>query len=514
MKTREKIFAIGFLMLFASLNINAQEVVKKICSDKYTVTVEEAMIEDGAVILDMDFYIPAESIGDCESVNFTPVLEKADRSLTLQTLSICGVNKFNAQDCYSPYYGFGCNKNQYNPYKVQNYPSEDQYVHYEIAVDLQPWMEGSKLIINAKKCICPCGTEDLGSDYICDVPMYGNPLDANPVWAPLDIDNDGRCYANQDKGEGSIYIKGKDLMHEKVKIFFPVNVTKRVDSYFENADAIAKIQRLDQDKFDVESVKIEGVASPEASVKYNQGLSDRRAVTLEKIVKAKTDFPASIYTTKGIGEYWDDVKETVANSQEAVYADNREALNSCVNGAQELDAKEASLKKIAKGAPYRELYKNVYPRSRFSFCDVAYKVRHFTPEEVLQYMNSRPELICVGEYYRTLQTLEACGEKYNEVLGVALKEYPDCPELNYLAGKCAYERGDYAAAAAYLNKAKDLPIVQNDLGCVNVKTNSPDNAENNFRKAQKGNVPQADENLRVVKKLRFNDKYFGVETAE
>ena len=53
MKTREKIFAVGLLMLFASLNINAQEVEKRICSDKYSVTIEEAMVQDGAVILDM-----------------------------------------------------------------------------------------------------------------------------------------------------------------------------------------------------------------------------------------------------------------------------------------------------------------------------------------------------------------------------------------------------------------------------------------------------------------------------
>jgi|GEM_PF-774864 len=516
MKTREKIFAVGLLMLFASLNINAQEVEKRICSDKYSVTIEEAMVQDGAVILDMDFYIPAGSIGDCESINFTPVIknEQADRSLTLQTLSVCGVSKYNAKDCYS--FNTECNSRttKYNPYKVQNYPAEDQYVHYELAVDVQPWMIGSKLMLNTKKCICPCGTEDLGEDYLCDIPMYSKPMDINPVWAPLDIDDDGRCYANQDKGEGSIYIKGNDFMHEKVKIFFPVNVTKRVDSYFENADAVAKIQRLDQDKFDVESVKIEGVASPEASVKYNQGLSDRRSVTLEKIVKSKTDFPASVYSTKGIGEYWDDVKETVANSQEAVYADNRQALNDCVNSGQELDAKEASLKKIAKGAAYRELYKNVYPRSRFSFCDVTYKVRHFTPEEVLKYMYTRPELICVGEYYRTLLTLDECGSKYIEVLDTALVQYPDCPELNYLAGKCAFNRGDYAAAASFLSKAKDLPIVQNDLGCVDVKTNSPDNAERMFKKAQKGNVPQADENLRVVKKLRFNNKYFPESIAD
>ncbi|MCI2082964.1 MAG: hypothetical protein LKJ93_07265, partial [Bacteroidales bacterium] len=180
----------------------------------------------------------------------------------------------------------------------------------------------------------------------------------------------------------------------------------------------------------------------------------------------------------------------------------------CVNSEENLDAKESALRKIAGGAPYRKLYKDVYPRSRFSFCDVVYKVRLFSPEEVLRYMDSRPELICVGEYYRTLKTLDESDGKYDEVLGIALKEYPDCPELNYLAGKSAYDKGNYADAASYLEKAKSLPAIQNDLGCVNIKVNSPDNAERNLKKAQKGNVSEADTNLKEVKKLRFNDRCF------
>ena len=343
MKTSGKIFAAVLMMLFASISINAQEIEKKVADGKFAVTVEEVMVEDDALVLDLYFFIPAGTVGDCESFTFTPVLENegADRSLTLQTLTVAGASKFNAEDCYSFDY---CNskKNAYNPFRVQNYPAEDQTVRYQLAVDPQPWMNGSKLMLYTKKCICPCGTEEYGPDELSDVPMYGNPLAIAPVWAPMEIDNDGRCYANKDKGEGSIYIKGKDVMHERVKIFFPVNVTRRVDSYFENADAIAKIQRLDQDKFQVESVSIEGVASPESSVKYNQGLSDRRASTLEKLVKSKTDFPAEAYSVKGVGEYWDDVKSTVANSQDAVYADNRDALNSCVNSAEGLEIGRAS----------------------------------------------------------------------------------------------------------------------------------------------------------------------------
>ncbi|MCI2082816.1 MAG: hypothetical protein LKJ93_06510, partial [Bacteroidales bacterium] len=371
MKTREKIFAAVLLMLFASVNINAQEIKKQVANETFSVTIEEVMFEDDALVIDMNFLIPAGTVDDCESVVFTPILENenTDRSLTLQSLTVSGASKYNAKDCYSFDY---CNsdKNAYNPYRVENYPSEDQKVRYQLVVDSQPWMNGGKLILKTKKCFCPCGVEDLGTDELCNVPMYEEPLDINPVWAPLDIDDDGRCYINQDKGEGSIYIKSKNDVHEKVKIFFPVNVTRRVDGYFENADAIAKIERLDEDKFEVKSVSIEGVASPEASVKYNQRLSDRRAVTLEKIVKGKTGFADELYSTKGIGEYWDDVKATVANSQETVYADNREALSECVNSEENLDAKESALRKIAGGAPYRKLYKDVYPRSRFSFCDV------------------------------------------------------------------------------------------------------------------------------------------------
>lgn len=500
------------LVLVATASINAQEIERQICSEKITVVINNAMIEDDVVVVDCDFIIPTGTIDDCSSLNFVPYIssEDGEKSVDLQTLTVNGVKK-HAADC-SVYYGF-CNTKTTTEYKVENDPTVDQVVSYAVSVNLRDWMlPTSKLMVRTSLCHTPCGVDKLGDDFLCNIPFVTEPLEIAPVWAPVALDEHGRVVGPEyDDTEASIYVKDKTLKYHNAKIYFPVNVTRSVEKYLENADALALLKTLDQENYQVEAIEINGWASPESTVKYNQSLSEKRAATMQKIIAANYSFPEEIYTTTGKGEYWEGVKNAVATSQSSAIAENREALQAVIDSDADLDKKEAELKKIARRAPYNELFKEVYPRSRFTDAVISYRVKQYTPEEVLVVMYERPEHICVGEYYRTLLTLEKCGEKYLEVLGIALEVYPDCPELNYLAGECAYNAGEYEDAEDYLKNATSIVEAVNDLGCAKVKLNEPEAAERNFKKAEKKGVEEATENLEVVKKLKFNNKYFAGE---
>ncbi len=504
----KRLFLIALSIVFTATGLNAQTIERQICNNRLDVVVNNAMIEEDDVVIDMDIHIPAATFDDATYIKFAPYLASEDGE-TVQKLEVLDVMS-PAKKAYLDYYYMGVTTcGTCCPNRVVVDPTVDQIVSYTVRVPWQTWMNPAKLMCKTTLCLEPCGSEFLGDDFICNIPFCTEPLAINPVWAYPEFDQHGRIVGPEYTDEPSIYIKDLAVRHEHTRIYFPVNVTRNVKTYFENADAMALLQTINEGDFEVLDITIEGWASPEATVAYNQGLSDRRAKTMKTLVAQNYNFPEEVYNVKGDGEYWATVIDAIENSQEATIADNRDALKAAVANNADLDKREAAIKAVAKGAPYRYLFQTLYPRARFSDVDVAYKVREYSPEEVLAVMYEHPENICVGEYYRTLLTLDKYSDKWVEVLFKALETYPDCPELNYLAGEYYYNVPDYHKTVQYLSKATStISEAINDNGCVDVKTNFADRAERNFKKAEKQDVEEATENLEVVKALNFNNTYF------
>lgn len=165
----------------------------------------------------------------------------------------------------------------------------------------------------------------------------------------------------------------------KTRLYYPVNVTKSVESYMGNTEALKILSTLNKPDFDVVSIKITGWASPEATTKYNQMLSDKRAETVKGILKSLYRFPESVYETEGKGEQWGGITALV-NSDNKMAVKYMDAFKLALATENE-DAREAALKRIGNGEFYRYLYKNIYPEQRFADCEVMFKCNKVIEEE-------------------------------------------------------------------------------------------------------------------------------------
>jgi outer membrane protein OmpA-like peptidoglycan-associated protein len=288
-------------------------------------------------------------------------------------------------------------------------------------------------------------------------------------------------WANLNPGDGTAE------KHLSTKLYYPVNVTKEVDDYLENAQALQILKTLDSPNFDVTAIKINGWASPEATVPYNQKLSEGRAATMKDIIASRYNFPEAVYSTSGNGEYWDLVEAYVAASDDPALKKWAERKFS------NLDAREAALKQLSA---YKDIFNTVYPRSRFADCDVTYKLINFDADAVRAIYNTYPEQLSEAEYV----ALASLNDKVDKaIVEKGLTYYPDSQALNNLAAKAAVAETNYREAINYLQKAGDSKEVLNNLGVCQMLLGMKDAATQSFQRAF--GLPQAAQNLRELKKV-------------
>lgn len=494
MKMMGKLLMVTALVLATTFSAKAQKEQVKLCNGKIAIDVEEIAPNADASSLN-SFYtitIAPDAIEACSSLVITPAIvdKNSDEKALVEIIVVNAPGRVGSlawleKQCYKVI----------DPNRVRFYTmkeGEALTIKTDAAVSpYQAWMGDAKFVVTTQQatynpnCVKNlCGTED-----VCEVPYLKNPLVIDPLWAVIPIN------ANETQ---------RDPMRSiKTKLYFPVNVVKSVDDYLENKNALSLLTTLNHPNYEVANINIAGWASPEASVSYNQKLSENRAKTLKKIIADKYDFPEDVYTVKGNGEYWNDVIDFIATSQDPTILASKEKLDKFVadNENTKLDKKEALLKQIDKGKPYKVIFKDVYPKSRFADCEVSYKVKSFNKEDAMVIFKNDPKQLTAEEYVILLS--DGVNE---EVLAKAVEIYPNDPQINAVAAEAAKTAGNIDAALKYYEKAGDSKEAYNNQGCCWLLKGNSDKAKACFDKAQDLDV--AEGNANELRKVILNNKYF------
>ena len=489
MKKLSTLFAAVALMLVATFTASAVDNTYKVGNGYVTVTVSElAPSADGKTLVtcyNMD--VAPEVFNDCASVILTPLVRDNDGHKNLIEVVVVSPEGANINtewlqsQCYSV-----CDPNRVRFVTARK--GETAHVKTCTNIPYDNWMDdGAAFYVTTQQVTFKpnCIKNYPGEEYICDIPYLAKPLVVDPVMAPIPVEA---------KLEGDRILR--------TKLFYPVNVTKKVDNYLENAEALALLQTLDQGNFEVTSVAIEGWASPEATVPYNQRLSDNRAKTVKNIIAEQYDFPQEVYTTQGNGEYWDSVIDYVNNTNEPVVADNREAIQDAIAANGDLDKREAAIKKIAGGKPYKAIFDAVYPRSRFAEAIVTFKNKGYNKDDFMALYKQDPASLSADEYVLLIKDGAP-----KEVVNSAVELYPNDARVAAVAAERFYNDGDVDRAIELYKKAGNTEEVYNNLACCYLCKSDFDNAKACLEKAE--NLKVAETNANELRKVYLNNKFFG-----
>ena len=477
------------LMLVASFSASAVENSYKVGNGKVTVTISDlAPNADGtALIACYNIDVAADAIDECSSLVITPLVRDNDNNKKLiEMIVINGQSrKVNTEWLQRVCYGV-CDPNSVRFYTLK----EGEALHVKTCTQVPyeaEWMDdGAAFYITTQKATYKpnCIHNYPGEEYICDIPYLSEPLVVDPVLAPVPLE------ANL---EGSRVLR--------TKLFYPVNVTRKVDNYLENPEALALLNTLDKGNFEVTSVAIEGWASPEATVAYNQNLSINRAKTVKSLISEKYNFPQDVYSVKGNGEYWDSVIDYVDNTDEPIVAENRAALQDAIAANGDLDKREAAIKKVAAGKPYKAIFDAVYPRSRFAEAVVTFQNKGYNRADALALYEADPANLSADEYILLIQDGAP-----QDVADDAVKLYPNDARVAAVAAAKAYEAGDVDKAIELYKKAGDSEEVMNNLACCYLKKGDYDNAKACLEKAE--DLKTAETNANELRKVYLNNKFF------
>ena len=490
MKKLSTLFAVVAFLLAATFSAFAADNSYKVANGKVTVTITDLAPNAAgtALVACYNIDVAPNATDECASLLITPLVrdDKGNKKL-IEMIVVNGESqKINEEWLQRVCYGV-IDQNHVRFYTVR----EGEALHVKTCTEVpyEDWMdEDAAFYITTQKATYKpnCIHNYPGEEYICPIPYLAKPLVVDPVLAPVPVEA---------KLEGTRVLR--------TKLYYPVNVTKKVDNYLENAEALALLNTLDKGNFEVTSVAIEGWASPEATVRYNENLSNNRAKTVKNIIAEKYNFPQDVYSVKGNGEYWDSIIDYVDNTEEPIVAENRAAIQDAIAANGDLDKREAAIKKIAGGKPYKAIFDAVYPRSRFAEAVVTFRNKGYNREDCLSLYKADPKNLSADEYVLMIQD----GDVPQDVVENAVKLYPNDPRVAAVAAAEEYKAGNIDKAIELYKKAGNTEEVYNNLAACYLAKGDAENAKACLEKVSDPKL--AGTNANELRKVVLNNKFFG-----
>ncbi|MDE6338225.1 MAG: DUF3868 domain-containing protein [Muribaculaceae bacterium] len=368
-------------------------------------------------------------------------------------------------------------------------------VDYSATTKYEPWMDLSKLSLEAQSCGC-CG-EPIA---LVDIPVLE--IDLVPKEAPQFTPHFAFV---QPKAE----LEKRREIRGQAYIDFPVNRTELYPDYRRNPQELKKILatidsvRLDKD-VTLKNMTIHGYASPEGSYANNVRLARGRTATLKDYVLAQYSFQQSLVDTAYTPEDWAGLRRYVENSTIA----NRQGILDIIDSDLQPDPKNEAIRKRYP-QQYAFLLKEVYPGLRHSDYTIEYNVRNFTDiNEIKELMRTNPGKLSLNEMFAAASSMTPGTEEYNHAFEVAVLLHPDNEEANLNAANIAMQAGNFSKAETYLKKAGNSPQATYARGLLEALKGDYKLAKAALEIAETGGVSEAAEAIDQIRAIEeFHEKY-------
>jgi tetratricopeptide (TPR) repeat protein len=432
---------------------------------------------DNTLTVNMDMVLSKLKVPTNRAVVITPCLVNAGDTTELKSIGIYGRRRY--------YYYLRNDESWLGNDKLTYYRASEmpQSIAYSDATTYADWMSGSTLGFKTHEYGCCNGLieEDwaaLGTYYKEVEPFVPELIYVTP----------------EAQREKQVVYNGKAYVQ------FPVNQTVIYADYRDNTREIGKICSLidtlkSEGDVVINRVTLKGYASPEGPYDNNTRLAKGRVEALKTYVKNLYNFAPNVITTDYEPEDWDGFRTFVENSSMT----NRAALLGIINGSQQPDAKEATLRRDYPD-DFAFLLQQCFPALRHTDYTISCDVKHYVdPVEIKRVLATHPRNLSLDEIYVLANTYESGSDEFNELYETAVRLYPNDPIANLNVANNAIRRGDYEKATEYLNKAGDSAEANYTRGVVAYLTGDTDSAKPLLHSAAAAGVTAADLLLDQIK---------------
>lgn len=300
------------------------------------------------------------------------------------------------------------------------------------------------------------------------------------------------------------------LRHYKgvARLNFQMGRAEILPHYGQNREELAKIDKAlgkiaGNPDITIESLFIEGYASPDGNYAANNNLSRNRAYALKNYI-ADTFYPplsSREIRISWIAEDWDGLRELVSDS----YIREKESVLSIINTGIKEDVKEARLKLLDGGYTYQYMLDELFPKLRRVEYQVDYTVKEYTTEEITAKNIDDYELLNHHELYKLSQVSGTEIEREEILLKIIPSLYPDDVIAVVNASALLIEQGKHHVAANMLEDYTNHNETWNNLGVAYLMMGELSNAAKYLQGALSIGIGEARHNIEELEKKELDD---------
>ena len=412
------------------------------------------------------------TIGSARSLSLIPLLTDGQHNIPLQEIIVNGKRREKA-------YLRGLAISKQEPTAIIVPYNKRETFNYTQVIPYQPWMANASLQLVEN--LCGCGNYQ---------EMNAQELITNDVSIVAYIQPTVEV------------VKNRSEQYE-AHLDFPVNKSVILTDFMNNHSELVNIHsmfdKIQNDKnLTVQSISIEGFASPEGPLAFNEQLSKKRAEALKDYLVKNEKASAKLYKVTFGGENWDGLVKALESSS---MKDKETFLNIIKNTTNDVKRKQ-EIMKVGGGAPYRTMLKEIYPGLRKVNCKIDYTVVNFDVEQGRIIIRENPKYLSLNEMYQVANSYPKGSKDFVDVFDIAVRMYPTDAVANLNAAAVALSQKDINTALKYMEKADHTTAeFLNNTGVYNFLNGDIQRATAAFEQAAKLGNEAAQANLKQLQQI-------------
>ncbi len=403
-----------------------------------------------------------------QTLRFTPIIENGADKKELPAIEVRG---------RKAYIYYSRNKNSVDAQNISKGESAES-IKYQASVAYEPWMKRAKLVLQEDRCKCVSTMMESSSTELQQRIF-------DPQFAYMTPDKEVR--------------KARKQLGAYVD--YQLSKTAIDSAYKDNSAELRRVKKellsLKNDpSVEVQSVVINGYASPEGLIPLNQELAGERAKSMYDFIQSIYTLPEKLFTLNNCGEDWEGLKECVDASPNFPGKANIVRVMNKTSYVHD-DAREWVMKSEYKDA-YRHIYNMCYPGLRKATYLINYGVAEYSLEEAREIMKTNPQKLSAYEMYEVAKSYPQGSQEFDDVLSTALKYYPNDEAVNLNAANIAVRSGDINQAKTYLMKVNDCADKYNLEGIILLEEGKTNEAIEAWKEAAAKGCEAATNNLEKI----------------
>lgn len=374
------------------------------------------------------------TIGSQRSLSLIPLLTDGQHNVPLQEIIVNGKKRQKA-------YIRSLVLSKQEPTAIIIPYNKRETFNYTQVIPYQPWMANASLQLVENLCGCGNYQEMNAQELITnDVSTEAKRLSAmSPLVAFI---------------QPTVEVVKERSEQYEAHLDFPVSKSVILTDFMNNHAELVNIHsmfdKIQNDKnLTVTGISIEGWASPEGPLAFNQKLSQNRANALKDYLVKNEKIPAKMYKVSFGGENW----EGLVKALEASSMKDKETFISIIKNTTDDAKRKQEIMKVGGGAPYRAMLKEIYPGLRKVNLELDYTVVNFDVEQGRVVILQNPKYLSLNEMYQVANSYPKGSKDFVNVFDIAVRMYPNDAVANLNAAAVALSQKDMNSALKFMEKA-------------------------------------------------------------